>query len=87
MNNIEELIEQIKILSLSVTENTYGSEIKQGYDLLVKLYDLGVDKESVYRPLFQYLSSLEDGISYNYIADLLDYVVGWCSPRNRIWSV
>ena len=76
MNNIEEIIEQIKILSSSVTENTYSTEIKQGYEFLVKLHDLGVDKESVYQPLFQYLSSLEDSISYNYIADILDYVVG-----------
>jgi len=87
MNNIDEIIEQIKILASSVTENTYSTEIKQGYELLVKLHDLGVDKEIVYRPLFQYLSSLEEGISYNYITDILDYVVGWCSPRSRIWSI
>lgn len=87
MNNIEEIIEQIKILFSSVTENTYSTEIKQGYELLEKLHDLGIDKESVHRSLFQYLSSLEDGISYNYIADILDYVVGWCPPRSCIWSM
>lgn len=87
MNDIEEIIEQIKILASSVTESTYNTEIKQGYEFLAKLHDFGVDKESVYQPLFQYLSSLEDGISYDFIADILDYVVGWCSPQCCIWSV
>ena len=60
---------------------------KQGYELLLKLHDLGVDKESVYQPLLEYHGSLDDGISYDYIADILDFVVGWCSPQSRIWSI
>lgn len=86
MNNIEKFIEQIKILSSSVTENTYSTKMMQGYELLVQLHNLGIDKESVYLPLLEYHSSLEDGISYDYIAEILDYVVGWCSPRNHLWE-
>ena len=87
MNHIEEMLEQIKILSSSVTEETYGTKLEQGYDLLVKLHDLGVDKDAVYQPLLAYHSSLEDGMAYDYIADILDYVVGWCAPHRSIWGM
>lgn len=87
MNNIEEIIEQIKILASSVAENTYSTKMEQGYELLVKLHDLGVDKEDVYQPLLEYHSSLEDDISYDYIGDILDYVAGWCSPQRCIWNI
>ncbi len=85
MNNSENIIEKIKLLSSTVKENTYDSGIKQAYECLVKLHDLGVDKESVYQSLFQYHNRLEDGLSRDFIADILDYVVGWCSPHSRIW--
>lgn len=86
MNDMEAIIEQIKILAGSVNEEKYDTEIKRGYELLVKLHDLGAEKESVYQSLLAYHSGLEDGITYNYIADLLDYVAGWCSASNRIWK-
>lgn len=47
---------------------------------------MGVDKDCVYRALSEYLNSLEDGIAYDFIADILDYVVGWCSPEKNIWN-
>lgn len=40
MDNVEEIIEQIKILSESVTEDTYNTRVTQGYELLVKLHDM-----------------------------------------------
>ena len=83
---MEKWIEQIIRLSASVTEEKYNSYMKQSYELLVKLHDAGAEKDSVYQPLFAYLNSLEDGISYNFIADTLDFVTGWCSPQNRIWD-
>ena len=86
MNRMEEIMEQIKRLSLTVTEEEYSATLEQGYELLVKLHDLGAEKESVYQSLLAYHSGLEDGITYNYIADLLDYVAGWCSASNRIWK-
>lgn len=82
---MEQIMEQIKLLSSSVTENTYSTKLEQGYELLVKLHDFGVDKESVYRSLLEYHGNMEDGISFNYISDILDYVVGWCSPGKCIW--
>ena len=87
MNHMEKNIEQIKRLSVSVTEEEYSYYLEQSYEMLVKLHDMGADKDSVYRPLSEYLSSLEDGISYNFIADTLDFVTGWCSPEKHIWDV
>lgn len=86
MSRMEEIMEQMKFLSTSVTEEEYNIYLKQGYELLVKLHDAGVDKDSVYRALSEYFSSLEDGISYDFIADILDFVVGFCSPERCIWS-
>lgn len=86
MNSMEEIMEQIKLLSSTVTEEEYSATLEQGYELLMKLHDLGAEKDRVYQPLFAYLNSLEDGISYNFIADILDYVTGWCSPEKSIWD-
>jgi len=80
-------MEYIKLLSTSVTAEEYSAYHEQGYELLVKLRDSGVDKDSVYRALSEYLSSLEAGIAYDFIADILDYVVGWCSPEKNIWNI
>ena len=82
----KEIIAQIKNISMTVTENTYDIGKQQGYELLLKLHDLGLEKDSVYQLLFQYHNSLEDNISRDYIADILDYVVGWCSPQYYIWE-
>lgn len=84
MNNIEEIITQIKILSSHITEDTYCIRVWQGYELLVRLHDMGFEKESVHQPLFQYHNSLEGSRSSDYIADILDYVVGWCSPQQQL---
>lgn len=85
-SNMEDILEQIKILSSTVTEEEYSATLEQGYELLLKLHDLGAEKDRVYQPLFAYLNSLEDNISYNFIADTLDFVTGWCSPEKRIWD-
>ncbi len=86
MGSTEYITEQIKALAVSVTEKEYSTFLEQGYELLAELHESGVDKDSVYRPLFAYFNSLEDGISYNFIADILDFVSGWCSPEKRIWD-
>ena len=87
MNNSEEILDQIKMLSLSVTEENYHARVQQGYKFLITLRDLGVEKERAYQALFQYHNRLEDGLSRDYIADILDYIVGWCSPQCRIWNM
>lgn len=45
-----------------------------------------MEKERVYQVLLQDHNALEDGLSRDYMADLLDYAAGWCSPQNRIWD-
>ncbi len=86
MNETEEIIAQIKMLSLSITEENYYAGVQKGYKLLLRLHDLGAEKESTYQVLEEYHNSLEDNLSRDYIADILDYIVGWCSPQNRIWN-
>lgn len=86
MNKIDEMIYQIKVLSLSITEENYFARVQEGYRLLIKLHDLDIEKEYIHQALFQYYNSLEDNLSCDYIGDILDYVVGWCSPQYRIWN-
>lgn len=83
---MKEFMDYIKLLSTTVTTEEYSAYLEQVYELLVKLRDSGVDKERVYRALSEYLNSVEDGIAYDFIADILDYVVGWCSPEKNIWN-
>lgn len=84
--NVAAFIDEIKKISLTVTENTYDIGKQQGYELLLKLHDLGLEKDKVYQLLFEFHNSLEDNLSRCYIADILDYVCGWCSSQYRIWE-
>lgn len=86
MQEAEEIIAQIKLLSLSITEGNYRTGVQEGYKLLLRLHDLGAEKERAYQVLEEYHNSIEDSLSRDYIADILDYIVGWCSPHNRIWA-
>ncbi|MDE6625232.1 MAG: hypothetical protein K2K56_02545 [Lachnospiraceae bacterium] len=86
MNNSEEVIAQIKILCSSVTEDSYNVIIQRCHKLLSKLCDLGLERESVYQILLEYYNNLEDGITSDCVADVLDFIVGWCSPQKRIWK-
>lgn len=47
MDNSKEIIAQIKKLSSTVTENTYCTQIQQGHELLIRLHDLGSEKDKV----------------------------------------
>ena len=62
--------------------------ISRGYGLLVKLYDLGFTKDEVYPTLLerhiQYMDC--NGFKSDLLADLMDFVVGYCSPCYRIWD-
>lgn len=86
MDDNKEIITQIEMLGLSITEDTYSVMIQQGYEFLVKLHDSGMEKDSVYQTMLQYHNSLDDGLLRDYIADLMDFVVGWCSPIRWIWK-
>ena len=76
--NSEEIVDKIKRISLSVTEYSYDDAVQQGYKLLIQLHDLGVKEEMVYQLLASILNSLEDSLSCDYMADMMDFVVGWC---------
>lgn len=86
MTATEAIISQIKSLSLSITEETYLAQLQEGHQLLGRLHDLGVEKEWAYQALLEYHDHLEDNLSRDYIADMLDYIVGWCSPQYQIWN-
>lgn len=86
MNSTEEIFATIRALSFGITEDTYFAGVRQGHTLLTRLRDMGLEREQVSQPLYQFHNSLEDGFSRDFIADLLDYVVGWCSPQARIWE-
>ena len=80
-----QLIDQLKDMCLAVTENTYADLIQQGRTILIELHQLGFMQEQVYTPLLQYHNSLGDGLPRDFIADIMDFVVGWCAPQWHIW--
>ena len=86
MNSTEEILAAIRALTLGITEDTYSAGVQQGYTLLTRLRDMGLKQEQAYQPLCQFHNSLEEGLPRDFIADLLDFVVGWCSPQSRIWE-
>ena len=85
MDDSDKILSQIIEAALSVTEMEYYCKIQEGYTLLVKLRDLGAEKEVIFQSLTQYYDTLKEGISRDYIADVLDFVVGWCAPQYEIW--
>lgn len=86
MDEFKDIIDQIKTITLSVEEHTYKESQKQAYDLLWKLHDAGYTKDEVYQSLLTYQAILKDGLSYDFLCDLMDYVVGWCATELQIWK-
>ena len=86
MPEAEAIIAQIKSSSLSITKETYWAQLQEGYQLLVRLHDLGVAKQWAYQTLLEYHDQLEDSLSRDHIADILDYIFGCCSPQDPIWD-
>lgn len=86
MDEFENIINQIKTICLSVVKHTYEKSMKQAYDLLKKLHDAGYTKDEVYQALLSCQAVLKDGLSYDFICDLMDYVVGWCATELQIWK-
>ena len=46
---------------------------------------MGISKEDTYNLFFQYYDGLQDGLSKEWIGDMLDYISGWCNPKKHIW--
>lgn len=84
--NTEEMMNQIEILCTSLSKKNYAEHIQKGYNLLKEWYDLGYKKDDVYYILHQYYQNLDDELISDFIADLMDNIVGWCSPQMRIWK-
>ena len=76
MSLSDELFNQIKQLSTNITEKNYCACHEQGYDILIKIKDLGIEQEQAFKLLLKYHNSLEDGLSKEWIADLLDCICG-----------
>ena len=47
---------------------------------------MGTTQKQAYDLLFKYHNSLEEGLNKEWIADILDYVCGWCAPKKYIWK-
>ena len=86
MSLSDKLFNQIKQLSTNITEENYYACYEQGYDILSKIKDLGIEQEYTYNLLFKYYNSLENRLSKEWIADLLDCICGWCAPHKYIWG-
>lgn len=86
MSDFEKLFIKIKQLSTAIIEENYDDYTKQGYAILMKIHDLGITQDQVYSTFFHYYNSLQDGLSKEWIADMLDYISGWCNPEKYIWK-
>ena len=86
MSLSDKLFNQIKQLSTNITEENYYARHEQGYDNLIKIKDSGMEQGQAFKLLLKYHNSLEDGLSKEWIADLLDCICGWCAPHKYIWG-
>ena len=86
MCTADELFNQIKQLSTNITEENYHAYNNQGYEILIKIKELRVAQEQAYNVLFRYHNNLADSLNKQWIADMLDYICGWCAPEKYIWG-
>ena len=85
MDDFEHLFTELKQLSNDITEANYYDYGKQGYDILVRIHDMGISKGDTYNVFLQYYDGLQDGLSKAWIGDMLDYISGWCNPEKHSW--
>lgn len=85
MSDFEKLFMKIKQLSTAIIEENYDDYTKQGYAILMRIHDLGITQDQAYSTIFYYYNSLQDGLSKEWIADMLDYISRWCNPEKYIW--
>lgn len=55
------------------------------YDTVVEMKDNGVSKEQAYELLDAVRKSCSTETEEDFILELMDIVVGYCSPGKRIW--
>lgn len=80
------MIKQIERLCTSLSTKNHDEHIQEGYNLLKKWHHLGYKKEDVYNVFHQYYQNCDDEFVSDFIADLMDDIVGWCSPQMKIWK-
>lgn len=86
MSDFEKLFMKIKQFSTAITEENYDDYTKQGYAILMRIHDLGITQDQAYSTIFYYYNSLQDGLSKEWLADMLDYISGWCNLEKYIWK-
>ena len=62
----------------------YNENIR--YKSKSKIKELRVAQEQAYNILFRYHNNLADSLNKQWIADMLDYICGWCAPEKYIWG-
>lgn len=77
----EQGITGIKKLSIFVCKETYAETLQQGYEIIAVLHEVGYSKMLIYQSLMDYKEQLKEGITKEYIKDIIDWVVGYCSPQ------
>ena len=64
-------------------DNASYNEIR---DILIEMRDGGLDSSFAYKVLEDLRTSMKlTEVEENRLLDLMDIVVGWCSPSARIW--
>ena len=53
MSLYDKLFNQIKQLSTNITEENYCAYHEQGYDILIKIKDLGIEQEQAFKLLLK----------------------------------
>ena len=86
MCTAEDIFNEIKLLSTNIPEENYHAYNMQGYVILTKIKELRVAQEQAYNILFRYHNNLADSLNKQWIADMLDYICGWCAPEKYIWG-
>ena len=79
MSLSDKLFNQIKQLSTNITEENYCAYHEQGYDILIKIKDLGIEQEQAFKLLLKYHNSLKGSLSKEYLADVRLYIRVVCS--------
>ena len=64
MSLSDKLFNQIKQLSTNITEENYYTCHEQGYNILIKIKDLGIEQEQAFKLLLKYHNSLETAKKY-----------------------
>ena len=82
-------------ITLAVVKETFLAAVREWlaargsveelHELVLRHKDGGLTQAEAYAALTQLLATAPDDEIDDRIRDVLDFVVGWCSPHMRIW--